>query len=198
MAVSRLPHSLNLLHTNTNNHNLPVSRVSLSSPATANTSYTIYPAKHFQRIFTKNKPFHNHTVSTDFPSLWKTIIFPNELVADDRVLIEEYADEKNGASEQVKTEEEEVIASLVNRLMAVVEKMREREMQKFLSKVNKELSYEDSVILAEETSKEIVNKFLEKPIAYLRNNNGRTIEQKLKDFSFLIGVLENSCPANQR
>lgn len=186
MAVSRLPHSLNLLHTNTkHHHNLPLS----------STSYTTFPAKHFQRILTKSKPFHNDTVFTDFPSIWKTKFpLPNELVADVRVLIEEYAEEKK----KVKTEEEEeqeVIASVVNRLMAVVERMKEREIQKFVSKARKELSYEDRVILAEEISKEIVKKLLDRPIAYLKDNHEYDLEQKLKDFSFLIGVLENSCPA---
>lgn len=87
---------------------------------------------------------------------------------------------------------EKEAANVITRLKMVVERLREVEVQKFLGKVSHNDST-SSIIAAQEMSKEIVSKFLEKPIQYLNSDAGCNLEQKLKDVDVLVSVLDNSC-----
>ncbi|PQQ16839.1 hypothetical protein Pyn_08834 [Prunus yedoensis var. nudiflora] len=79
-----------------------------------------------------------------------------------------------------------------NRLEAIGEKVIELEKKKFMNKTKgSELSHEES-ILVEDLSRDIVNKFLGKPIEYLRSGDG-DLREKLKELEFLVDILEESC-----
>ncbi|KAM1057906.1 hypothetical protein ACFX13_031846 [Malus domestica] len=54
-----------------------------------------------------------------------------------------------------------------------------------------ELTDEESRIV-QDLSREIVSKFLEKPIQFLRSSDG-DLEEKLKELQFLATILEESC-----
>lgn len=95
---------------------------------------------------------------------------------------------------------EKEAANVIMRLKTAVERLREVEIQKFLSRVSHN---DSSVMAAEEMSGQIVSEFLEKPIEYLTSDAGCNLEQKLKDIDVLVSILENSClrqavAANQR
>lgn len=113
-------------------------------------------------------------------------------------MVKEYENEEKIISIEDERVEEKM-ASVIMRLRTVVERVRETEMEKYISKVGGTAPpFDNKGIMAEEMSMEIVNKFLRKPIQYLRRRSscchGRTLEEKLKDVNLLIEILENSCP----
>uniref|UniRef100_A0A7N2N606 Tetrapyrrole biosynthesis glutamyl-tRNA reductase dimerisation domain-containing protein n=1 Tax=Quercus lobata TaxID=97700 RepID=A0A7N2N606_QUELO len=83
------------------------------------------------------------------------------------------------------------VGHVIQRLETVVECVIELEIQKFNRKIKGDVTCEQS-ILVEIMSRDIVSKFLEKPIKYLRSNGGN-LDEKLKEMNFLAGVLEESC-----
>lgn len=83
------------------------------------------------------------------------------------------------------------VGHVIQRLETVVESVIELEIQKFNRKIKGDVTCEQS-ILVENMSRDIVSKFLEKPIKYLRSNGGN-LDEKLKEMNFLAGVLEESC-----
>ncbi|KAK3193866.1 hypothetical protein Dsin_025176 [Dipteronia sinensis] len=86
--------------------------------------------------------------------------------------------------------------TIIQRLQTAVETIIDSELKKFTSRVDTELSFEDRRMLMEEMSRDIVRKFWEKPIKYLACGDGN-LEQKLKHLSFLVRMLEQSCPSDQ-
>ncbi|OMP04991.1 hypothetical protein COLO4_09135 [Corchorus olitorius] len=90
------------------------------------------------------------------------------------------------------------VEGIICRLRVVVEKIREMEIEKVMGrfKGTNTMSAEDR-LLVENTSREIVDKFLVRPIQYLQSVNG-DFEQKLKDLNLLIRMLEKSCLECQR
>ncbi|OMO77770.1 hypothetical protein CCACVL1_14837 [Corchorus capsularis] len=90
------------------------------------------------------------------------------------------------------------VEGIICRLRVVVERIREMEIEKLMGrfKGTNTMSDEDR-LLVENTSKEIVDKFLVRPIQYLQSVNG-DFEQKLKDLNLLIRMLEKSCLECQR
>ncbi|KAM1042012.1 hypothetical protein ACFX2I_031078 [Malus domestica] len=84
------------------------------------------------------------------------------------------------------------IAAVIQRLEAFAERAIELETQKFENKTKGlELSDEESRIV-QDLSREIVSKFLEKPIQFLRSSD-EDLEEKLKELQFLATILEESC-----
>ncbi|KAM3735340.1 hypothetical protein ACB098_10G081600 [Castanea mollissima] len=85
-----------------------------------------------------------------------------------------------------------MVRHVIQRLETVVESVMELEIQKLNRKIKGDVTCEQS-ILVENMSRDIVSKFLEKPIKYLRSNGGN-LDEKLKEMNFLAGVLEEkSC-----
>ncbi|KAM3687477.1 hypothetical protein ACJW31_10G078700 [Castanea mollissima] len=97
----------------------------------------------------------------------------------------------NGGNESHEGLEKKV-RHVIQRLETVVESVMELEIQKLNRKIKGDVTCEQS-ILVENMSRDIVSKFLEKPIKYLRSNGGN-LDEKLKEMNFLAGVLEEkSC-----
>lgn len=87
----------------------------------------------------------------------------------------------------------------IGRLKAVVERVREMEIQKLMGRFKGTMSDED-ILLVENMSRETVDKFLTRPVQYLKSFNGDNIQiqEKLKDLNLLIRMLEKSCLGCQR
>ncbi|KAM7258206.1 hypothetical protein ACFE04_013947 [Oxalis oulophora] len=97
---------------------------------------------------------------------------------------------------QVSNElEADQIEEILRRLDAVMEKLVEVEMEKYKRKARKG-DDKDLTMEEEEMCREVVRKFLEKPIDYLTSNvgNGTCLrsKQKIKDLWCLVNLLENS------
>ncbi|XWS46788.1 hypothetical protein CRYUN_Cryun14cG0098200 [Craigia yunnanensis] len=109
---------------------------------------------------------------------------------------------KSGYSSKLKTKQkddealEKDVESIISRLKAVVERVRELEIKKLMGRFKGTMSNEDR-LLVENTSREIVNKFLQRPVQYLKSVNG-DFQEKLKDLNLLILLLEKSCLDCQR
>lgn len=84
------------------------------------------------------------------------------------------------------------VGILMGRLERVAEGMREMELEKLKGRVRGGELCEEERVLMEIMSKEIVSKFMEKPIEYLKNNRNVKMEVKLKDLNFLVEILEES------
>ncbi|KAJ4727520.1 Tetrapyrrole biosynthesis [Melia azedarach] len=114
-------------------------------------------------------------------------------LAGDQVLIKEDEHQLNIKGSEEEGLEKEV-AKAITRLNMVVERIREMGIQNytFTNRVKEDVSC--NRMLAEEMSRDIVSKFLERPIQYLMSEDGN-LEEKLKDVSFLVSILEKSCPA---
>lgn len=104
---------------------------------------------------------------------------------------------KSGYSTKLKTKQndheefEKEVESVICRLKAVVERIRELEIQKLMGRFKGRMSDEDR-ILVENTSREIVDRFLGRPLHYLRSGNG-DLKEKLKDLKLLIRMLDKLC-----
>ncbi|KAL9435841.1 hypothetical protein AB3S75_021998 [Citrus x aurantiifolia] len=177
MAVLPMPCSCSLnihLHTNIKNNNTVCLAGSLATESTSRTAAE-----------PRTSPFHGISLRTR----------PRTLVVDQ---------EDGRLMKTIKIEDEGYLekeaANVIMRLKTAVERLRDVEIQKFLSRVSHN---DSSVMAAEEMSGHIVSEFLEKPIEYLTSDAGCNLEQKLKDVDVLVSILENSClrqavAANQR
>ncbi|OVA05524.1 Tetrapyrrole biosynthesis [Macleaya cordata] len=100
---------------------------------------------------------------------------------------------------EAKHEEEDLmeeIRELMQRLEIVMERFRVLEMEKLMSKLNGGISDEERE-KAEMLSREIVNKFLEKPMQYLSCEEVN-LEDKVKDLKLVVGIFESSCLGNKK
>ncbi|XP_022758183.1 uncharacterized protein LOC111305176 [Durio zibethinus] len=110
---------------------------------------------------------------------------------------------KSGYSSKMKTKQkdheslETEIESIICRLKAAVERVRELETQKLMGRFKGTTMSDEDRLLVENTSREIVDTFLKRPVQYLKSVNG-DFEEKLKDLNLLIRMLENSCLDYQR
>ncbi|XVF72463.1 hypothetical protein PTKIN_Ptkin12aG0123000 [Pterospermum kingtungense] len=110
-----------------------------------------------------------------------------------QILIKRDLDEgKSGYSGKLKTKQKDDEAlekevETIGRLKAIVERVRELEIHKFKGNT---ISDEDRLLI-ENTSREIVDRFLLRPLQYLKSSNG-DMQEKLKDLNLLIRMLEKS------
>ncbi|XVF21815.1 hypothetical protein REPUB_Repub12eG0122300 [Reevesia pubescens] len=117
--------------------------------------------------------------------------------------LEENEGKRSGYSSKLKTKQkdhealEKEVESIICRLKAAVEKVRELEIQKLMGRFKGTTMTDEDRLLVENTSREIVNKFLQRPVQYLKSVNG-DFKEKLKDLNLLIRMLEKSCIDCQR
>ncbi|TYI68367.1 hypothetical protein E1A91_D08G084800v1 [Gossypium mustelinum] len=96
---------------------------------------------------------------------------------------------KTKQHDEVSLEREAEI--VIFKLRAVVEKLGDMEVEKINGRFKGTMSDEER-LLVENTSREIADKFLKRPVEYLKASHG-DFETKLKDLNLLIRMLENSC-----
>ncbi|ONH93656.1 hypothetical protein PRUPE_8G244500 [Prunus persica] len=125
-------------------------------------------------------------------SLFQVLINKNPFQNDNVLIVSNPGLESNKKEYCTRTLEMEAASSIIQRLEAFGERVIELEKKKLMNKTKgSELSHEES-ILVEDLSREIVNKFLAKPIEYLRSGDG-DLQEKLKELEFLVDILEESC-----
>lgn len=90
----------------------------------------------------------------------------------------------------------EEIEFLMQRLESLVERFRVLEMEKLVAKTEGQISSDEKRMI-EMMSREIVDRFLEKPIQYLRCKGGH-LKCKSKDLKALVGMLEESCLSDEK
>ncbi|KAJ7972829.1 Tetrapyrrole biosynthesis [Quillaja saponaria] len=82
--------------------------------------------------------------------------------------------------------------SIFRRLEMVVDRVIVLEINKFKRKIKCEMSQEE-IILLDEMSREIVDKFLEQPIRFLRACDGNLeMKERIKELNLLVCMLEES------
>ena len=144
---------------------VPISRVKFVVNATTNTAQIPNNAFHF-------------TISNQ-SSLGRRPISP---VTDDQILF------RMDGEERASTRTDLEVGIVLRRLERLGERVREVELEKLKRGVRGEVSEEERELL-EMMSREIVARFMEGPIKYLKSGDGR-MEDKLKDMNFLVGILE--------
>lgn len=109
---------------------------------------------------------------------------------------------KGGHSSELKTKQHDKVSLekeaeiVIFKLRAVVEDLRDMEVEKINGTLKGTMSDEER-LLVENMSREITDKFLKRPVEYLKSSHG-DFETKLKDLNFLIRMLENSCSTGRQ
>ncbi|GMP99868.1 hypothetical protein CsSME_00047183 [Camellia sinensis var. sinensis] len=118
----------------------------------------------------------------------------NPIVTKNQVLFkDQHTKEMNYECEGLGNKE---VRMVMERLERVAERMREIELEKMKGRLRGNMSCEDGMVM-EMMSREIVSSFLEKPIQYLKSCDGK-LDDRLKDFKFFVGILEQSCFTNEK
>ncbi|KAH1108128.1 hypothetical protein J1N35_011896 [Gossypium stocksii] len=149
-----------------------------------------------------NIPIISSTLKTSTKSLHRFISSTdnyNPVVDSSRrghVLGYQTSTTKGGHSSELKTKQHDEVSLereaeiVIFKLRAVVEKLRDMEVEKINGRLKGTMSDEER-LLVENTSREIADKFLKRPVEYLKASHG-DFETKLKDLNLLIRMLENS------
>ncbi|XVE77754.1 hypothetical protein DITRI_Ditri13aG0087900 [Diplodiscus trichospermus] len=201
MAILPNPCSIKLLQPNNGNPFSTPSFVSIGTGrhqphqiAVISTLKTSYQTKSLDRFINDNNHVLPESSARRGPLLEDQILTTREVGENEG---------KSGYSTsklKTKQKDEEALVkdveNIISRLKAVVERVRELEIEKLMGRFKGTMSEEDR-LLVESTSKEIVDKFLQRPFQYLKSVNG-DFEEKLKDLNLLTLMLEKSCLECQR